>query len=176
MKVSAPMHVDAFYTTGAAECLPHLLAAGALSESEQVAVVHLVRSIMAQTPPNMEASRAMPPHALSADHPVAAMGISRAFTNIIAALALDPRPPHAGDKPGQASAAYTPSEQSASDDDDKASHVLPGLLCSAVTAELVPLLQPIIFSSLPDRVLGSTAGLSQEVETQLRFLRPVVNG
>jgi hypothetical protein len=100
------------------------------------------------------------------------MGISRAFTNIIAALALDPRPfvaEHASGKRNQASAGHTTSNK-----DRESPHMLPGLMCSAVTVELVPLLQPIMFSSLPDHVLGSTAGLSQAEKEQLKYLRPAL--
>jgi hypothetical protein len=155
---------------GAAVCLPHLLAAGALSASEQVSVVHLVRSIMAQTPPNMEASRATPTQPIKKDYPATALGLSRALTNIIAALALDQRPlvKYANGKCDQVAAG----QRGEGDDYDKEGvPVLPGLLCSVVTAELVPLLQPIIFSTVTDQVFGSTAGLSQREEEQLKQLR-----
>jgi hypothetical protein len=125
---------------------------------------------MAQTPPNMEASRAMPvrlPKIGGVDLPVTVMGMSQAMTNIIAALALDPGPlvTSAHEKSNRVAAGQ------ASDSSIEASRVLPGILCSAVTAELVPLLQPIIFSSVTDQVFGSTAGLSQREEEQLKHLR-----
>jgi hypothetical protein len=95
------------------------------------------------------------------------MGMSQAMTNIIAALALDPGPlvTSAHEKSNCVAAGQ------AADSSIEASRVLPGLLCSAVTAELVPLLQPIIFSSVTDQVFGSTAGLSQREEEQLKHLR-----
>jgi hypothetical protein len=160
---------------GAAVCLPHLLAAGALSESEQVSVVHLVRSIMAQTPPNMEASRAAPTQPINKDYPATALGLSRALTNIIAALALDQRPlvKYANAKCDQVAAG--PRGEGV-DYDMEYVPVLPGLLCSVVTAELVPLLQPIIFSTVTDQVFGSTPGLSQREEEQLKQLRKRMPG
>jgi hypothetical protein len=165
---------------GAALCLPHLVAGGALSSSEQLAVVHLVRSIMAQTPPNMDVAQAMPTpipaDKAQKDYPVAAMGISNALTNIIAALALDPVTlvQHANAKCDRSAAGHTGGDQSNGDDeddDDDVVSVFPGSLCSAVTAELVPLLQPITFSSVSDQVFGSTAGLSKRQQRQLQCWR-----
>jgi hypothetical protein len=110
----------------------------------------------------------MPQHLPNKDYPATAMGISQALTNIIAALALDPSP--------LVASANARSDQSAAvgqavNGGVDPSHALPGLLCSVVTAELVPLLQPIIFSTVTDQVFGSTAGLSQREQQQIKDLR-----
>jgi hypothetical protein len=146
------------------------MASGALSESEQVAVVHLVRSIMAQTPPNMDVAQAMPlplpAHLASKDCPANVMGIARALTNIIAALAVDPSSPVA-----YANAGYGYSSGVPKGDTAPPLLINPSSMCSPTTAQLVPLLQPIIFSAATDRVFSSTAGLSGRYQQQLECFR-----
>jgi hypothetical protein len=147
-------------TAGAAGCLPHLLYAGALSEPQQVAVVHLVRSIMAQIPPNADVAESAhcPPDTAGKDCPVAVHGISRALANILAALALDP----------SALVKFANAHVGQPEDAEVTiGRVPPSPLCSAVTAELVPLLQHIIFGSVADHVFGSAAGLTGRQQHQV---------
>jgi hypothetical protein len=118
---------------------------------------------MAQTPPNMDVTHAAPSHpeSVGKDYPATTFGISRAFTNITAALALD--------SPSLAAFANAVHEQRP--EAGEGVEVFPSPLCSAVTAHLVPLLQPVVFGSLSDRVFGSTAGLSARQQEQLKCFR-----
>jgi hypothetical protein len=116
----------------------------------------------------MDVAEAMPvsiPKSLSnKDYPTTSTGISGALTNLVAALALD-----AGPLVAFANGGY--SREEAMLMAPLQLRLWPGPMCSAVTAQLVPLLQPIIFSDETDRVFGSTAGLSARHIEQLRCIR-----
>jgi hypothetical protein len=151
---------------GAAGILPHLLAAGALSASEQLAVVHLVRSIMAQTPPNMDMGGLVPkaPGSAGKDYPATSLGISKAFTNIMVALALNPGPlVKCANEFDRLEGQEVEVELGA--------EVSPSPLCAAVTAQLVPLFQPVIFAAVTDVVFGNTAGISAHLQEQIKCIR-----